>query len=152
MKETSRLIVSRKPARERERRKGKEPFLTVFIILYARRRGGGGGGRLPSLTATVTDVQWRLFTAVCRKYSLNVRMSKEASDVWLVACQFICECGQETHRYKNQGMSRDWIQISARVGAGGGSSQVLTGLKRLSVQLAPNAKNTTKRCSIRKQP
>lgn len=93
MKETSRLIVSRKAAREREQDKGEEPFLTVFIILYAR-----GGGRLPSLTATVTDVQWRLFTVVRRKYSLNVRMSKDASDVWLVACQFICECGQETHR------------------------------------------------------
>lgn len=93
MKETSRLIVSRKAAREREQDKREEPFLTVFIILYAR----GGEGRLPSLTATVTDVQWRLFTVVRRKYSLNVRMSKEASDVWLVACQFICECGQETH-------------------------------------------------------
>lgn len=36
MKETSRLIVSRKPAREREQDKGEEPFLTVFIMLYAR--------------------------------------------------------------------------------------------------------------------
>lgn len=36
MKETSRLIVSRKAAGEREQDKGEEPFLTVFIILCAR--------------------------------------------------------------------------------------------------------------------
>lgn len=41
MKETSRLIVSRKAAREREQDKREEPFLTVFIILYAR------GGETP---------------------------------------------------------------------------------------------------------
>lgn len=93
MKETSRLIVSKKAAREREQDKGGRAISNSIHHPVFK----GGKGRLPSLTATVTDVQWRLFTVVRRKYSLNVRMSKEASDVWLVACQFICECGQETH-------------------------------------------------------
>lgn len=49
----------------------------------------------PLQPATVTDVQYRLRVVVRRKYSNGCQNVKETTDLWLVACQISCECGQE---------------------------------------------------------